>query len=255
MGLLDTFRNTVMTPVKATKTFVKNPSFENLGGAMMTGGLKESSDLAVKSSAETPWKFDDKLSGAVSKNFVDNKDAKQATGAIGALIAAIYGGAALGGGAAAGGAAGAGTAGAGTAGAGATGAGATGAAGAGAGSYGAGAYGTAAGYGGATAPAATGSIGAGGGATAGGGLLGTAGGYAKTGLQAMQAAQLAQNLFGPQQKQIPQISQPSGAGAQELAALNQSRMQSAQNTAASAGDRQRRNQEIIQQMMMGRNYG
>lgn len=255
MGLLDTLRNTAMTPVKATKTFVRNPSFENLGGAMMTGGLKESSDLAVKSSAETPWKFDDQLSGAVSKNFVDNKDAKQATGAIGALIAAIYGGAALGGGAAAGGAAGgagAGTAGA--AGAGATGAGATGA-GAGAGSYGAGAYGTAAGYGGVTAPAATGSISAGGGAGAGGGLLGTVGGYAKTGLQAMQAAQLAQSLFGPQQKQIPQIAQPSGAGAQELAALNQSRMQGAQNTAAAAGDRQRRNQEIIQQMMMGRNYG
>lgn len=226
MGLLDTLRNTALTPVKATKTFVRNPSFENLGGAMMTGGLKESSDLAVKSSAETPWKFDDKLSGAVSKNFVDNKDAKQATGAIGALIAAIYGGAALGGGAAAGGAAGgagAGTAGAAGAGAGATGAGA---AGAGAGSYG-----------------------------AGGGLLGTVGGYAKTGLQAMQAAQLAQSLFGPQQKQVPQIAQPSGAGAQELAALNQSRMQSAQSTAASAGERQRRNQEIIQQMMMGRNYG
>jgi hypothetical protein len=230
-------RDTLVDPFKKTKAFVKNPSTENLGGIF----LGNSSQLTRAATDATPWKFDDKA-GNKFGNFLDDKDTKQATGTIGSLIAAIYGGAALAGAGAAGGAAG---------GAGAAGTGAAGGGAATGGSYGAGAYGTAAGYGGVTAPAATGGIAS---APAGGGLLAGAGGYAKAGLAGLQGASLAKGLLDPG-TQAPQMQQPSGAGMQELAALNQANQQAISGISDSSAERRRMNQEIIARMMGGRNYG
>jgi hypothetical protein len=224
-------------PIKATRDFIRRPTMETFGGALL-GGEKMNNEQFAAIAEKTPWN-DESGVKKFTDSTTDSRDFKQGAGALGAILAAIYGGgAAMGGGSsggAAGGSAGGAAAGSGTA----------------AGSYGAGSYGTAAGYGGATAPAAYGGTT---GAATSGGLLGTAGQYAKTGMQGMQAAQTAQNLFGNQSTPPPQMAPQSTMGPQAMASLVNTNQQGIDATTSSEMERRKRNQAIIDRMM-GRNYG